>query len=221
MTTIAGAAAFPTLSNVPSWLSTVDATLVDAANDSPTLVDLKQKMARIFDARFGALFATASTALCAAFLDPRFSGLPFSRCTDSVRQAVRERVENELVALYIGNSAIVNATVDEKDRVLAKLQPATLKSFVAMYMEIISGFNSAENFEVLHCAKSLLCIPATSIPAQRAFSSAGFIFSARRQSMTDQTEDSDFLRESCDDADLLLAFAETYAPEKWKLLQDL
>ena len=29
------------------------------------------------------------------------------------------------------------------------------------------------------------------------------------------------LPENCDDADLLLAFAETYAPEKLKLLQEL
>ena len=75
---------------------------------------------------------------------------------------------------------------------------------------------------LIDVAQNLLCIPATSVSSDRAFSSAGFLFDDRRTRMTeDNLESCVFIRENGNNPEKLMDFALRIAPEKIEKLEKL
>lgn len=89
LTTKVGGEKYPTLSRVPGWLSEIETRLQPSIEDGGTKAKFKNAMLIRFHQRFDSVFTTASTALCAASMDPRFGALPW--CTPAVKADVYVR----------------------------------------------------------------------------------------------------------------------------------
>ena len=241
LTTKVSGDTYPTLSRVPEWLWTIKQQLVPTNDDSVTVSGFKALMQKHFQARLDPIFCTATTALCAASMDPRFVSLPW--CSPEVKASVRARLEAELID-FVQNSNDESSD-DSGNGSNDKMGPAVKYSDAMLKMSLVNYFEFCENnsakfcgddFDVLQwwklrgcsfsgisiMAKALLCIPATSIPSERAFSSSGFLFNQRRRQMSEEMlEHLVFIRENCADASALLQFAEQYAPTRLAELQEI
>lgn len=199
---------YVTLAAVPVLLLRCLRTLDDNAADDNSTKALKRRLRASLTKRLGYIVNEPNLALAAAAFDPRFGHLRF------VDDGVRERLVDALVDWTIefpkpvGNGVSIDIEIDEatersllrstytslRRHLLAKAPPQCANDELYLPTEVeakrydaFEFWRTAEGLDnIRHIARLVLCVPATSAPSERVFSSAGFIVNKNRARLDDE-----------------------------------
>ena len=110
LSTIASGDQYLTLSRVPNQLKKIESKLQPDVDDTLLVSDMKKVMLTSFHTRFDNNFDMASTALCAAVLDPRNVALVNTWCTHIVVNEVWSQIEEEAIDLEQNTAIEMDST---------------------------------------------------------------------------------------------------------------
>ena len=178
-------------------------------NDLPPVKNLKEKVTSEIKCRFtpGSMEIEEKAPLLAAAIDPHYHHLKFltpAQCS-VIHSSLREKVEAQIstddvqadggpppnkrkketaLSFLLGDQQDDSVCEDELDRFLRE-------PIVGSEVNTLDWWSkNTERFPKLAClAKKYLCIPATSVPAERVFSTAGNIVNHKRSSLLPENTD--------------------------------
>lgn len=179
---------YVTLSLVPCHLHTIFGAIERSADD-PRFLDLfKQALQSEFKKRLGFIFEEVNHALMASLLDPRTAKLvPSWNLPPPLLKDCYRRIAEDC-QLFHGDMDISLFL-----KLLESMKGILVKS---EENDPLIFWQKNSNFSFLHDGvKSLLCIPASSAPSERVFSSAGLVISkAKSRTGDEQAEKLIFLK---------------------------
>ncbi len=177
-------------------------------DDLPPVKNFKEKVTTEITCRFtpGSLEIEDNAPILAAAVDPHYHQLKFlsiGQCSvirDSLRMNVEKmnsqlsqdnenepptpKKKKETALSFLLGEQQEDATEDEIDRFLREPILSPEVTTLEWWRK------NAERFPTLACvAKRHLCIPATSVPAERVFSTAGLIINHKRSSLLPENAD--------------------------------
>lgn len=189
-TTYLSSSKFPTLSVVaPLVSSLVDNFLKTVSKESSEAANLKSEIRVQLLSRFAFVFSgKKEVQLIATYLDPRYKNLKGCATSSKIKieQWLREECHKNYVpvaTLTTTKSATSFLFPDEDiDTTINEIDNYSKESVISKDSCPLEWWkrNAYRYPELCKFARSYLCIPATSTPSERVFSTAGNIVSAKR-----------------------------------------
>jgi zinc finger BED domain-containing protein 1 (E3 SUMO-protein ligase ZBED1) len=228
-TDIAGGEKYPTLSLIPVLVNIIRSTLStnNSKNEGEIVQELKAALLMALDNRFSKLFTESSLALKAAAIHPLYGSLPW--VSEEVKDAVWEGLLEEALLFHQPpqNPSVLRPIIPPE---MVKISLQGLRAFFTQNEKKLAATATEKNMTAIDfalfwwktvgsisyphltdLAKALLAIPATSVPSERVFSIAGWLFSQRRRNMTaENLEDFIFIHENALAPERLLELIHQY-----------
>jgi KRAB domain-containing zinc finger protein len=180
--------AYVTLSLVPHHLHIIYQSL-ERSPDDPHFLDLfKQTLLSEFKIRVGFIFSEVNHALLASLLDPRTAKeVHLWNLSDTLLADCYEKIAIDCQVFHPTMPFPIFTSL------LEAMKEMLLKSSET---DPLKFWENSPNFSFLHeGVQSLLCIPASSAPSERVFSSAGLIVSKlKSRTSEEQAEKLIFLK---------------------------
>lgn len=185
----------------------LDLPLQASTDDTSSIKQFKEKVCSEIRSRwFLDNLNTTSLDVLASALDPRFRQLKF--LNDEQRQSVKEEITCRMAAFSPASHDRDNTTTTCQPSALdILLGPDEVTAELPTFQEEVDAYfaekvvsrevnplvwwkdNNVRFPNLAKVAKSLLCIPATSAPAERIFSTAGLTVNKLRSSLNPDTVD--------------------------------
>jgi hypothetical protein len=198
---------YATLAAVPVLLLRCLRSLNDLNSDDNATKTLKRRLRTALNNRLGYIVAKPNLALAAAALDPKYGHLRF--VDDNVRKLLIEALVDWTIEFPKPSGIGVSVDINIDEDIHRKMLRSTFQSLHrhllnnappqcaadSLYIpteaeskryDALDFWRTVDGLDnIRHIARLVLCVPATSAPSERVFSSAGFIVSKNRARLDD------------------------------------